>query len=77
MHIYSDYGRLLVPLIIVHYNEKGYPYTNLNTERIEYIMSGKADIEWYLENQIFEYISIEESHNCLVAESPESFLKKT
>lgn len=70
LHVYSDFGRILVPMIIVHYKENGDPYVKLDEESINYILSGKATIDWYLENQILEYISVEESHNCLVAESP-------
>lgn len=48
--MYSDTGRILVPMIIVHYKEDGEPYLNLNPKNVEYILSGKATIEWYLEN---------------------------
>ena len=63
-------------MIIVHYDKNGEPYTNINEKNAEFILSGEASIDWYLENQIFEYISVEESHNCLVAESPEVFIQK-
>ncbi len=49
----------------------------LNRQNCDFIMSGQGSIDWYLEQQIFEYISVEESHNCLVADSPDSFLKNT
>jgi hypothetical protein len=37
---------------------------------------GTATIDWLLEQQIIEYISIEEAHNCLVAESLDHFVEK-
>lgn len=77
LHVYSDFGRILVPMIIVHYDENGYPYTKFNEETRDYILSGQGSIDWYLEQQILEYVSVEESHNCLVADSPESFLRNT
>lgn len=77
LYVYSDYGRILVPMIIVHYDKNGNPYTHLTAEHREFIMSGKATIDWYLEKQIFEYISVEESHNCLVAETPEVFFQRS
>lgn len=40
LHIYSDFGRILTPMIIVHYDEKGEPYVNINKENIDYILSG-------------------------------------
>ena len=76
LYVYSDYGRVLVPMIIVHYDKNGNPYTNLTKANCEHILQGKATIDWYLEEQIFEYISVEESHNCLVAETPEVFIRK-
>ena len=74
--IYSDFGRILNPLIIVHYDKNGNPYTNLTKEAIERILSGKSTIDWLLESQIIEYVSVEEAHNCLVADSFTSFLRK-
>lgn len=41
------------------------------------IMSGKGTIDWYLENQIIEYISVEEAHNYLVAESAYDYLNRS
>ena len=37
-------------MIIVHYRDDGEPYLNFTAKNIEYILSGKATIEWYLEN---------------------------
>jgi len=77
LYIYSDYGRILVPLIIVHYDEDGNPYHKLDPENVKRIMSGKGTIDWYLENQILEYISVEEAHNYLVAESAYDYLNRS
>lgn len=49
LNLYSDYGRILNPLVIVHYDKNGYPYTKFDKDNVDYILSGKADIEWYLE----------------------------
>jgi hypothetical protein len=53
LYIYSDFGRVLNPLIVVHYkqNEQGelMPYTHLNKENVDYILSGKASVDWLLE----------------------------
>ncbi len=77
LYVYSDYGRILVPLIIVHYDKSGKPYHKLNPDNLKHLMSGKGTIDWYLEQQIFEYVSVEEAHNCLVAESPGDYLMKS
>ena len=68
LFVYSDFGRILNPMIIVFYDSKGEPYTKLTPQNVEYILAGKARIDWLLEEQIIEYVSVEESHNCLVAE---------
>ena len=61
LYVYSDFGRVLNPMIIVHYTreivkdsdgrdiEKLTPYTNLTPENIDKILAGKANIEWLLE----------------------------
>jgi len=78
LQIYTDFGRILCPLLLVHYDAKGYPYLKLQDNKIyEHIMSGQGNIDWYLENQVLEYVSVEESHNCLVAESVEAFIDNT
>jgi DNA-directed RNA polymerase beta subunit len=74
--VYSDFGRILNPLILVHYDENDVPYTKLTPENVEHILSGKSRIEWLLEQQIIEYISVEEAHNCLIAENPATFLRQ-
>jgi len=38
-------------------------------------MSGRARKEWLLEQQIIEYVSVEEAHNCLFAETPQVFMQ--
>lgn len=48
LYIYSDYGRILVPMVIVHYDKKGNPYHKLDPDNIKRIMSGKGTIDWYL-----------------------------
>ena len=50
LYVYSDYGRILVPLVIIHYDEEGNPYHKLDPDNIKRIMSGKGTIDWYLEN---------------------------
>jgi len=50
LYVYSDYGRILVPLVIVHYDEEGNPYHKLDPDNIKLIMNGKGTIDWYLEN---------------------------
>jgi hypothetical protein len=67
LHIYTDYGRLLTPMIIVHKDENGNPYINITEDDLKHIIQGHATVDWLLKRQIIEYISIEESHNCLVA----------
>ena len=47
--VYSDYGRILNPMILVHYDEEGMPYTNLTADNAEVIMRGDCDIKWLLE----------------------------
>lgn len=76
LSIYSDYGRILNPMILVHYDEEGVPFTMLTPENTEYILSGKCNIEWLLEKQIIEYVSVEEAHNCLFAENAAVFLEQ-
>jgi hypothetical protein len=75
--VYSDYGRILVPLVIIHYDKEGNPYHKLTPDNMKTIMEGKCTIDWYLENQILEYISVEESHNYLVAESAYDYLNRS
>ena len=73
--MYSDFGRILNPMIIVFHGKDGKPYTNLTPANIEYILAGKSRIDWLLEEQIVEYISVEEAHNCLVAEDFAQFAR--
>jgi hypothetical protein len=49
----------------------------MNPDNLKYIMNGKGTIDWYLEQQIFEYVSVEEAHNCLVAESAGDYLTRS
>ena len=63
-------------MILVHYDKDDKPYTKLTPQAVDKILSGKARIEWLLEQQIIEYVSVEEAHNCLFAESPAAFLRQ-
>jgi hypothetical protein len=49
LFVYSDFGRVLNPLILVHYDSNGQPYTKLTSDNIESILTGKARIDWLLE----------------------------
>ena len=49
LYIYSDYGRILVPMIIVHYDDEGRSYHNITSENAQRILGEKATIDWYLE----------------------------
>jgi hypothetical protein len=49
LFIYSDYGRILNPMILVHYDETGEPFTMLTPDNTESILAGGRDIKWLLE----------------------------
>lgn len=49
LSIYSDYGRILNPMILVHYDEKGEPFTMLTPDNTEAILAGGRDIKWLLD----------------------------
>ncbi len=58
-----------MPMMIVSYTPDGLPTLNLTETNRKLIMNGDpiVTINWLLENQIIEYLSIEEAHNCLAA----------
>jgi len=47
LHIYSDYGRLSVPMIIVHKDDNtGASYVKLSKKVISKLLNGTADIAY-------------------------------
>jgi len=51
---------MITPLIIVYYDSNGDPFIKIKDDNIDDILNNKYDMNWFLQNEIIEYISIEE-----------------
>jgi DNA-directed RNA polymerase II subunit RPB2 len=70
IYIYTDAGRLLMPVLIVKNNK----LNNMDATNYKKIKSGSMSITKLLNNQIIEYISINEAKNVLIAKSYDDLL---
>ena len=57
---YTDSGRIIRPLIIVHRDEKGIPYTKMTQEIINDLVTKKRIFQDLIKENIMEYISADE-----------------
>lgn len=84
LYFYTDAGRFIRPLLIVHheykYDKKGNPISvsqdiKLTKKHIQLLLEGTIDMDYLIKENIVEYISPEEQENCMLSQNYE-FLKQ-
>lgn len=75
INFWVDAGRLLRPLVIVHYTKSGQAYVKLTRQIIADLRNGRISMAALRQMNVIEYISPEEQLNCWVATSIEEVIQ--